>query len=56
MNKTGNKGQVNDIIETVNGLDDPKLDEILPSHAVEKLREDVMLVKELCPQFDLELY
>lgn len=56
MNKTGNKGQVNSVIETCKGLDDSKLDELLPAHAVAKLREDVMMVKELCPQFDLELY
>lgn len=56
MNKNGNKGQVNSIIETCKGLDDPKLDDLLPAHAVNKLREDVMMVKELCPAFDLELY
>ena len=56
MNKTGNKGQVNSVIETCKGLDDSKLDKLLPAHAVAKLREDVMMVKELCPQFDLELY
>lgn len=41
MNKTGNKGQVNSVIETCKGLDDSKLDELLPAHAVAKLREDV---------------
>ncbi|MBO6503424.1 MAG: peptide chain release factor 3 [Kordiimonadaceae bacterium] len=38
------------------GLDDPKLDELLPDYAVEKLREDVEMVRELCPAFDLEAY
>ncbi len=38
------------------GLDDPKLDELLPDYAVEKLREDVEMVRELCPKFDLEQY
>ncbi|UTW57248.1 peptide chain release factor 3 [Kordiimonas sp. SCSIO 12603] len=38
------------------GLDDPKLDELLPDYAVEKLREDVEMVRELCPAFDLEQY
>ena len=38
------------------GLDDPKLDELLPDHAVAKLREDVEMVRELCPAFDLEAY
>lgn len=38
------------------GLDDPKLDELLPDHALEKLREDVEMVRELCPPFSLEDY
>ncbi len=38
------------------GLDDPKLDELLPDYAVAKLREDVAMVRELCPPFDLEAY
>ncbi len=40
----------------VSGLDDPKLDEILPDHAVEKLREDVEMARGLCPPFDLDAY
>lgn len=56
MNKTGKKSLINSTIETCKGLDDEKLDELLPAHAVEKLREDVMMVRELCPAFDLELY
>lgn len=56
MNKTGDKSQINATIETCKGLDDAKLDEILPAHAVAKLREDVMMVKELCPEFNLESY
>lgn len=38
------------------GLDDPKLDELLPDHAVAKLREDVEMVRGLCPAFDLDTY
>lgn len=38
------------------GLDDPKLDELLPDYALAKLREDVEMVRELCPPFDLEAY
>lgn len=38
------------------GLDDPKLDELLPDYAVEKLRNDVEMVRELCPQFNLKDY
>lgn len=56
MNKTGSKSQINDTIEQCHGLDDPKLDQLLPAHAVKKLREDVEMVKELCPAFNLESY
>lgn len=38
------------------GLDDPKLDELLPDYAVAKLREDVEMVRVLCPVFDAEAY
>lgn len=56
MNKTGSKSQINDTIEQCHGLDDPKLDQLLPAYAVKKLREDVEMVKELCPAFNLENY
>lgn len=56
MNKEGDKNQVNATIEICKGLDDPKIDELIPSYMAEKLREDVMMVKELCPEFDLEQY
>lgn len=38
------------------GLDDPKLDELLPEADVSKLREDVEMVRGLCPEFDLQAY
>src|SRR5499425_948218 len=41
---------------TVSGLADPQLDQLLPESAVAKLREDVAMVRELCPKFDLEMY
>src|SRR5690349_18762760 len=41
---------------SLKGLDDPKLDQLLPESAVAKLREDVQMVRELCPKFDLESY
>lgn len=56
MNKTGDKSQINAVIETCQGLNDEKLDRLLPAHAVKKLREDVEMIKELCPKFDLDLY
>jgi peptide chain release factor 3 len=39
-----------------NGLDDPKLDEILPPDAVKKLRDDVGMVRGLCKPFDRAAY
>ncbi len=56
MNKTGDKSQINAVIETCQGLNDEKLDKLLPAHVVKKLREDAEMVKELCPKFDLDLY
>ncbi len=56
MNKNGDKSQLNSVIETCSGLDDPKLDKLLPAHMVAKLREDVEMVRQLCPAFDLDLY
>jgi peptide chain release factor 3 len=41
---------------TCSGLDDPKLDALLPESAVAKLREDVAMCRALCPKWDLELY
>ena len=38
------------------GLDDPRLDELLPAHAVATLREEVEMARGLCPEFDLESY
>lgn len=40
----------------VNGLDDPALDAALPAHAVEELREQAEMARELCPGFDRESY
>ncbi len=51
-----NKSAINSVIETCSGLDDPKLDEMLPAYQVAKLREDVMMIQELCPKFDLDAY
>ncbi len=46
------------LLDTIkcSGLDDPKLDELLPADQLEKLREDVEMVRELCPKFDMESY
>ncbi len=42
--------------EVCTGLDDPKLDELLPADAVAKLREEVEMARGLCPPFDLKSY
>ena len=42
--------------ERCSGLDDPKLDQLLPDHAVKQLREEVQMARGLCPQFDLQSY
>lgn len=38
------------------GLDDPKIDELLPPEQASKLREDVEMVRGLCPDFDQEAF
>lgn len=38
------------------GLDDPKLDDLLPDYAVAKLREDVEMVRGLCPAMDVQAF
>ena len=43
-------------VETCNGLNDQKLDELLPVDAVQKLREEVEMAKGLCPEFDPQSY
>ena len=50
------KGEKPDGGTIFSGLDDPKLDELLPEDAVAKLREDVQMVRGLCPPFDREAY
>ncbi|MEG3639577.1 peptide chain release factor 3 [Magnetococcus sp. PR-3] len=46
------------VTETVQcqGLDDPKIDELLSEDLAEKLREDVEMARALCPPFDLKAY
>ncbi|HUK11369.1 MAG TPA: peptide chain release factor 3 [Stellaceae bacterium] len=38
------------------GLDDPKLADLLPAHALAKLREDIEMARGLCKPFDLKSY
>ena len=42
--------------ESCEGLDDPKLDELLPADAVATLREQVEMARGLCKPFDLQSY
>jgi len=50
------KDGAGDVGASCDGLEDPKLDELLPDYAVAKLREEVEMVRELCPAFDLEAF
>jgi len=38
------------------GIDDPKLDSLLPQDQLVQLREEVAMVRELCPEFDSQAY
>ncbi len=42
--------------EQCKGLDDPKLDKLLPEHAAAKLREDVAMVRGACKPMDVKSY
>lgn len=42
--------------EVCNGLDDPKLDALLPADLAAKLCEDVEMVRGVCPAFDRQAY
>jgi len=46
----------NVVAETVSidGLDDPKLDELIPEHLAAQLREEVEMAKELLPKLDAQ--
>ncbi len=50
------RGELPEDGEVCEGLDDPKLDALLPAHAAATLREQVEMARGLCPEFDLESY
>jgi len=54
VNRT--KGEKPDIVHECSGIDDPRIDELIPSIDANKLREDVEMVRELCPPFSLDDY
>src|SRR5690606_19588802 len=41
---------------TCTGLDDPKLDDLLPEDELATLREEVAMARGLCPEFNLQSY
>ncbi|MAU42139.1 MAG: peptide chain release factor 3 [Kordiimonas sp.] len=41
---------------TCQGVDDPRLDDLIDSSLLEKFREEVEMARELCPAFDMEAY
>jgi peptide chain release factor 3 len=43
-------------VEECRGLDDPKLDELLPEYSVKELREGAEMARSLCPPFELDAY
>jgi len=46
------RGKIPEQGEPCHGIDDPKLDELLPAYAVKTLREEVEMVRGLCPPFN----
>jgi peptide chain release factor 3 len=50
------KGEKMDAGVECQGLDDPKLDALLPAAAIAKLREDIAMVRGLCKPFDRQAY
>ncbi len=50
------RDSIGDEGEPCEGLDDPKIDELLPADAAERLREEVEMARGLCPEFDREAY
>ncbi len=50
------KGETRDEGIQVEGLDDPKLAEFLNEQELAKLREDVEMVRGLCPEFDQKAF
>ena len=56
MMEKGQKDTIAPEGEVCDGLDDSKLDDVLPAAAARKLRDDVEMARGLCPDFDLDAY
>jgi len=52
MDRRADKSALPQELERCKGLDDEKLDKMLPADTLSKLREDVEMVRGLCPAFD----
>ncbi|MGE0733466.1 MAG: peptide chain release factor 3 [Alphaproteobacteria bacterium] len=50
------KSRIGGEIGQVEGLDDPKLDELLSANVAAELREQASMARALCPAFDLQAY
>jgi peptide chain release factor 3 len=50
------KGERPDEGEKCSGIDDPKLDQLLPEHAVRKLREDIAMIRGVYKPLDKKAY
>ncbi len=50
------KGDVPDEGVVCEGINDPKLEKLIRSDLLEKLREEVQMVRELCPEFNEQDY
>lgn len=56
MKREADKSRLPTVGETIQGVADPHLDEVLPAHQVQKLREDVELIRALCKPVDTTAY
>lgn len=56
MNKMTDKSVLPTVGVVINGLEDPALDQSIPLDLARKLREDVEMVRALCPSFDRDAY
>ena len=52
----GDRSSINDASFSVTGLDDPTIGEHLPRDQWQELKDQVTMVRELCPAFDLQAY
>lgn len=56
FDRSADKSSLPTIGKTINGIDDTCLDDVLPVEQVETLREQVEMVRGLCPTFDHDAY